>query len=54
MYAIEQKTKDIEALLNECVDAENDGRTEYFGMTYEQGIKAGIEWLTTKDTDRPL
>lgn len=37
--------KDIDQLLNRCVENEEAGITEYSGMTYEQGIKAGIEYL---------
>ncbi len=54
MYSIEQKEKDIDALLDRCSDLENDGRTEVPGMTYEQGVRSGIEWLTTKGAAGPL
>ena len=35
----------INELLNECTDYEEEGTSKYPGMTYEQGIKAAIEWL---------
>jgi len=35
----------IDELLNRCVESEETGRSEYPGMTYEQGIKAAIEYL---------
>lgn len=37
--------KDIDELLNRCVENEKTGISEYPGMTYEQGIKAGIKYL---------
>ena len=44
-----QRTQEeIDALLNKCVDAENFG-SNYPGMSYEQGIKAAIEWLDGGD-----
>lgn len=36
---------EINELLNRCVKAEETGESEYPGMSYEQGIKAAIEWL---------
>lgn len=41
--------KDIDELLNRCVENEKAGITEYSGMTYEQGIKAGIKYLLGGD-----
>lgn len=37
--------KEIDELMNRCIESENTGASEYPGMTYEQGIKAAIEWL---------
>lgn len=36
---------EINELLDRCVDAEVTGESTYPGMSYEQGIKAAIEWL---------
>lgn len=46
--------EEINDLLNKCVDAEDTGESKYPGMTYEQGIKAAIEWLTGNTDDNPL
>ena len=54
MYAIEQLSEDIDDVLNRCSEAEEDGRTDVPGMTYEQGVKAGIEWLTNREASGPL
>lgn len=37
--------KEIDAVLNECAESEEQGESKYPGMTYEQGVKAAIEWL---------
>lgn len=41
----ERTEKEIDELLNRCVEAEETGESAYPGMSYEQGIKAAIEWL---------
>jgi len=37
--------KEIDEVLNWCSEAEEEGISNYPGMTYEQGVKAGIDWL---------
>ncbi len=54
MYNIEQKPSDIDKLLNRCCEVEDSGKSEAPGQSYESGIKAGIEWLTTKGASYPL
>lgn len=41
--------KQIDDLLNRCAEAEESGESAYLGMSYEQGIKAAIEWLDGGD-----
>lgn len=41
--------KQIDDLLNRCAEAEETGESVYPGMSYEQGIKAAIEWLDGGD-----
>ena len=50
MYIV-RTDEEINALLNECSEAEEFGKTKFRGMTYEQGIKAAIEWLTDLEVD---
>lgn len=45
MTTIIPTEKEIDTLLNDCKDAEDLGETRFPGMTYEQGVYAGIEWL---------
>jgi len=35
----------INEVLNKCSEAEEGGETKWPGMTYEQGVKNGIEWV---------
>lgn len=35
---------EINNVLNECMEKEELGETRYPGMTYEQGVKAALEW----------
>lgn len=45
---------EIDDVLNECSEiADNEG-TKYPGMTYEQGVAAGIRWATGDDSTNPL
>ena len=37
---------EIDEVMNECGDHENEGTTKFPGMSYEQGVKAAIEWLS--------
>lgn len=46
--------EEINELLNVCSESESTGRSKYPGMTFEQGIKAGIEWLTDPDAEHPM
>lgn len=41
--------KQIDDLLNRCLESEETGKSTYPGMSYEQGIKAAIEWLDGGD-----
>lgn len=36
---------EINDVLNQCVESENEGESRWPGMTYEQGVKAAIEWM---------
>lgn len=46
--------QEIWDLLNQCMDSENTGASNYPSMSYEQGIKAAIEWITGDTNDHPI
>ena len=41
---MEPTDKEINELLDWCMDADNEG-THYHGMTYEQGIRDAIDFM---------
>lgn len=49
------RTEDeVNDLLNQCVEAEDSGRSKFPGMTYEQGVRNAIDWLTGNSDDNPM
>jgi hypothetical protein len=54
MYRLAQNDTDIDDVLNQCADAEDEGRSQYPGMTYEQGVRIGIEWLLGITDESPF
>lgn len=45
---------EIDDLLNECDQSEETGTSRYPGMSYEQGIKAALMWVTGNSVDHPF
>jgi len=54
MYEMVRTDEEIDDLIIECMRKANDGRSKYPGMTYEQGIRAAIEWLVDHAEQHPL
>ena len=54
-YRVTKTEKEIDDLLNQCVEAMNKG-SKYPGMTYEEGIDAALCWALNlgRDSDHPL
>ena len=42
---IKPREDEIDDVLNKCVESEESGVSRWPGMTYEQGVKAAIEWM---------
>ena len=36
---------ELDAVVSYCCDTEENGTTKWPGMTYEQGVKAALEWV---------
>ena len=51
---IVREEKEIDDLLNDCIDATNEGNSKYPGMSFEEGVQYAIEWLTDKEKPHPL
>jgi hypothetical protein len=54
VYEIKRTTKQIDDLISKCWDQENEGGSKYPGMTFEQGIKEAIDWITGNQDETPL
>jgi hypothetical protein len=54
MYTIQRDDNEIDNLLNDCAESETAGTSKFPGMTYEQGLRAGIDWITGTVKDHPL
>jgi hypothetical protein len=52
MQNIARTEEEVNDVLNWAAEGEEEG-TKYRGMSYEQGIRAGIEWLLGDTDDRP-
>lgn len=45
---------EIDKIIERCVECENKGESLYPDMTYEQGVRAAIEWMTGETNKSPL
>lgn len=53
MYELVRTSEEIDGLLNQCSEGFDNG-SRYPGMTYEDGIRDAIRWLTDTDEPGPL
>lgn len=54
MYNITREDDEINEVLNKACESEDNGRSQWPGMTYEQGVKAAIDWITGATDDNPM
>lgn len=54
MARVAVSDNELWALLDQCTEAEDAGRSAYHGMSYEQGVKAGIMWVIGETREHPL
>lgn len=45
---------EIAEVENRAIESIGEGRSEYFGMTYEEGIDAMVRWLFEEEADPPF
>lgn len=50
MRTVKRTDEEIDKLLNEVEEASDSGERRFPGMSYEEGVAAGIKWLLG-DTD---
>lgn len=44
--------EEMDEVLNWCADSDDEGQSNFSGMTYEQGVSAAIRWIR-EDGERP-
>lgn len=44
----------INDVLNACMEQADEGGSQWPGMTYEQGVEAGIKWVIGDTTANPM
>lgn len=52
-YEIVRTDEEIDDVLDKCFEAEQSG-SKYRGMSYEQGIRYVIDWLTQECMEHPF
>lgn len=53
MRSILRGETEIDDLLNAVTEANNDGRSKWPGLTYEQGVENALLWLFGDTEDHP-
>lgn len=53
-YEIKRTNKQVDDVCNEACEAECQGRSQWPGMTYEQGVQAALMWVTGQSDDNPM
>lgn len=53
MPEIERTQKEIDEVIDWTSESESTGSSNYPGMTYEQGVRAAIDWVTGESDERP-
>lgn len=49
-YELVRTDREIEEVIDACSDASEEG-SRYPAMSYEDGVRYAIEWMTDRDTD---
>lgn len=53
LYRVQRLPQEIDEQLNRAAEAEATG-TKYPGMSFEEGVRAGIEWVLGLTDDLPI
>lgn len=46
--------EEIYDVIDACIESENTGESKYPAMTYEQGVRAALEWVNGDTDDNPM
>lgn len=50
---VKRTVEEIDGVLNKAVEAMDEG-TKWPGMSYEEGVRAGIDWILGNIDDNPM
>lgn len=53
-YNIERTDSQIEEQLNKAMEAEALGTTQFPNCSYEEGVRAALDWLFGKQKEEPI
>ena len=53
LYRVQRLPQEIDEQLNRAAEAEATG-SQYPGMSFEEGVRAGIEWVLGLTDDLPI
>lgn len=53
-YQIKRSNEEIDDLLNECAEGIETGDSKYPSMSYEEGIRDAIDWITGTTDENPM
>lgn len=54
MYTLERNDEEIDAVLDKVAEITDQGGSRWPGMSYEEGVRAGINWLIGSDDESPM
>lgn len=54
MYQIKVTDREIDDVIDQCIESEGTGQSKFSGMTYEQGVRAAIDWILGDEEMGPL
>ena len=53
-YRVKRTDGEVDEVLNKAAEQEDKGGSQWPGMTYEQGVQAGIQWLIGNWDHNPM
>ena len=51
---LKRTEEEIDDVLNRAAEAEDAGKTQWPGMTYEQGVAAALHWAVGNQDNNPM
>jgi hypothetical protein len=51
---VKRTREEVAGVINKTWDSTNSGVSQYPGMSYEEGVRAGIGWLLGETDDHPF